>query len=98
MVGTLKIVDRHVDLDGLVTEISQGGVLFRTASTYILFRLDEDVMVTIRNKTFAGKIVATATRATASSSRKKLSAEFIEEVATHYGVAKQAFQEQPAAA
>jgi hypothetical protein len=63
IVATITVIDKHVTIDGLVSELSLGGVKFRPASTYILDRTDEKVSVsmdgfvidgTIRNTSPAG--------------------------------------------
>jgi hypothetical protein len=38
IIGVLDILDRGIPLDGLVTEISEGGALFRNASAFLLDR------------------------------------------------------------
>jgi hypothetical protein len=95
VIGMLRIVDKHVELDGLVTEISQGGLLFRTASTYILFRLEDEVTVSFNNRTFPGKIVATRDTGYGVKLNDLLPEEFVEEVASHYGVMNEQFSARP---
>ena len=96
VIGTMRIVEKHVELDGLVTEVSQGGLLFRTASTYILFRLEDDVSVSFNNKTVSGKIVATRDTGYGVKLNELLPEEFVEEIASHYGVMNEQFAAPPA--
>lgn len=57
-IGILTILDRSVPIDGVVNEISAGGMRFRPASAFILDRKGERVMCTIGDLQVSGKIVA----------------------------------------
>jgi PilZ domain len=57
IVGVLDILDRGVPLDGLVTEISEGGALFRTASTFIFDRRRSTVALRFTDREWRGEIV-----------------------------------------
>lgn len=57
MPARLNIVDSRLVLDGMIFEISQGGVLFRQASQYILDRLNSDVRVELPGMSIKGLIV-----------------------------------------
>lgn len=58
VVATLLLIEKKIPLDGLVLEISQGGVLFRTASVYILDRTGEEARVEFAGYSATGIIVA----------------------------------------
>ena len=57
IVGVLDILDRGVPLDGLVTEISEGGALFRPASTFIFDRRRAPVSLRFTDREWRGEIV-----------------------------------------
>jgi PilZ domain len=57
IVGVLDILDRGVPLDGMVTEISEGGALFRTASTFIFDRRRAPVSLRFTDREWRGEIV-----------------------------------------
>ena len=57
IIGVLDILDRSVPLDGLVTEISEGGALFRTASTFIFDRRRSPVSLRFADREWRGEIV-----------------------------------------
>ncbi len=57
IIGVLDILDRSVPLDGLVTEISEGGALFRTASTFIFDRRRSPVSLRFAEREWRGEIV-----------------------------------------
>jgi PilZ domain len=46
IVAVLDVLDKNVPIDGLVTEISEGGLLFRPASAFVFDR--RGALVTIR--------------------------------------------------
>jgi len=55
-VAKMRILERHFDVDGIVTEVSLKGVRFRPASMFILNRVDQIVSVTIDNMVLRGLI------------------------------------------
>lgn len=57
--GVMAIVNRSITMEGIVTEISQGGIKFRPATTYLLNRNGTQVSVTFSTIRVTGKIVAT---------------------------------------
>lgn len=57
MIGVLEILDRSVPLDGLVTDISEGGALFRPASTFIFERRKVPVALRFADREWRGEIV-----------------------------------------
>lgn len=56
IVATMTVTDKHFDVDGLVTEISVGGLRFRPASTYILDRRNEVVSISMEGLVVPGVI------------------------------------------
>ena len=59
MEAKLHLVDSRITLEGMIFEISQGGVLFRQASAYILDRQGADVRVDLPGLRVKGSIVNT---------------------------------------
>ena len=57
IVAILDIVDKDVPVDGLVTEISQGGLLFRPATRFIFDRRGSSVLVRFGDEVLPGSIV-----------------------------------------
>jgi hypothetical protein len=57
IVAVLDIIDKDVPIDGLVTEISQGGLLFRPATRFIFDRRGSSVVVRFGDEELSGSIV-----------------------------------------
>ena len=57
VIAVLDIMDKDVPVDGLVTEISEGGLLFRPASRFIFDRSGSAVTVRFSDDQIAGAIV-----------------------------------------
>ena len=57
--GILSIVNRSIQLEGIVTEVSKGGIKFRPATTHLLNRNGTQVSLTFSTIRATGKIVAT---------------------------------------
>jgi hypothetical protein len=57
IVAVLDIVDKDVPVDGLITEISQGGLLFRPATRFIFDRRGSSVLIRFGDEEWAGSIV-----------------------------------------
>jgi hypothetical protein len=57
VLAAIEIVGKDVSIDGLVTELSQGGLLFRPASSYLFDRTGADVIVRFEEDEFVGRIV-----------------------------------------
>lgn len=58
VVGVLVLVDKSIPLDGLITEIGPGGVMFRPASSYILDRGRAEVLLRFADRELRGRIAA----------------------------------------
>lgn len=61
IVAELLIADKGFKIDGLVIEVSRGGIRFREASNYILDRRGTTVVVIVGDKEFPGSIVNVGT-------------------------------------
>ena len=57
--GTMSIINRSVAMEGIVSEISKGGLKFRPAKTYLQERKDAQVLFEFDRFRISGKIVAT---------------------------------------
>lgn len=58
VIAVMDIVDRIYSLDGTVLEMSQGGLMFRAASNYVLDRTGEKVIVHIDGLELHAQIMA----------------------------------------
>lgn len=97
VIATLKIIERDIELEGLVMELSLGGALFRQASTYILFREGEDVILYIGGRSAPGVLVATRPTGYGIKLSEELPEAFIEEIVARFGISTDSFS-QPRAA
>jgi hypothetical protein len=57
IVGVVVILGRNVPIDGLVTEISRGGALFRPASDFIFDRNGAEIALRFAEREWRGVIV-----------------------------------------
>jgi hypothetical protein len=57
--ATMHIPERDYELEGLVIEISLGGVLFRPAARYIMERTGSEIMARFSSYKLAGRIMNT---------------------------------------
>lgn len=97
VIATLKIIERDIELEGLVMELSLGGALFRQASTYILFREGEDVILSLGGRSAPGVLVATRPTGYGVKLSEELPEDFVEEIVARFGMPTDAFG-QPRAA
>lgn len=58
IIAALDVIDRGYVLDGAVLEMSQGGLMFRVASNYVLDRTGANVIVHIDGLELRGQIMA----------------------------------------
>jgi hypothetical protein len=57
VIAALDVIDKDLALEGLVTELSQGGALFRPASHFIFDRRGSRVLVRFADDEVMGRIV-----------------------------------------
>jgi hypothetical protein len=57
VLASVDILGKDVSIEGLVTELSQGGLLFRPASSYVFDRTGSDITVRFEDDELAGRIV-----------------------------------------
>lgn len=58
IIAAMDVIERGYFLDGTVLEMSQGGLMFRVASNYVLDRTGENVIVHIDGLELRGQIMA----------------------------------------
>lgn len=85
VVGTMRITHKNYDLDGMVLEVSEGGVNFRTATTYILNRNGEEVIVNFAGLELAGVIVATRPAGYGVQLNEAISPDLVQRIASKFG-------------
>jgi hypothetical protein len=85
IVGVLDILDRGVPLDGLITEISEGGALFRPASTFIFDRRRAPVSLRFTDREWRGEIVNVKANGYGIRLDNPVACEEIEAIVSRYG-------------
>ena len=86
IIGVLDILDRSVPLDGLVTEISEGGALFRTASTFIFDRRRSPVSLRFAEREWRGEIVNVKAEGYGIRLGSNVTVDEIEHIILRYGM------------
>lgn len=86
IVGEMEIVERFLALEGVILEVSQGGALFRPASTYLLDRVGEGVKLRLDGHAYAGTIMASRPVGYGIRLDQQIPAEVIEEIVIRYGL------------
>lgn len=86
-VAVLEIVDKGVPLDGLVTDLSQGGLLFRPASLFIFDRREAEVEVRTGDEALAGEIVSVRSTGYGVRFRNDISTIHLESLIAQFGLA-----------
>jgi hypothetical protein len=86
VIALLNLDDRDLALDGLVTEISQGGVLFRPASHFILDRRGAKVTVRFAEDEIAGSIVNVKTHGYGIEFDETITAERARDILDRFGL------------
>jgi hypothetical protein len=86
IIGVLDILDRTVPLDGLVTEISEGGALFRTASMYIFDRRRSPIALRFADREWRGEVVNVKAEGYGIRLDHNVTLDEIESVIARYGM------------
>jgi hypothetical protein len=86
VVGVLGILDRNVMLDGLITEISVGGALFRPASDFIFDRNGATIALRFAEREWRGHIVNVRKRGYGILFDNEVSEEEIEDILARFGL------------
>ncbi len=80
LIGTLKIQKNSTYLEGMITNISESGLRFRPAKSFILDRRDTHVICIFGNLRLAGKVVASDTRGYGILLQKEIAISDIEDI------------------
>lgn len=86
IVGVLMVLDRNVPLDGLVTEISEGGALFRPASDYIFDRHGAAIALRFADREWRGQIVNVRKRGYGIRLDSEVGQEEIDDILARFGL------------
>jgi hypothetical protein len=86
IVGVLVVLGRNVPLDGLVTEVSRGGALFRPASDYVFDRSGEEIALRFADREWRGRIVNVRRRGYGISFENEVSQEEVDEIISRFGL------------
>jgi hypothetical protein len=86
IVGVLVILGRNVPIDGLVTEISIGGALFRPASDFIFDRGGEEVALRFAEREWRGRIVNVRRRGYGINLAGEVSEDEVQDIITRFGL------------
>ena len=57
--ATITVSEREYEIEGLVIEISRGGLLFRPAARYILDRTGTEIIISFATHKHAGRVMHT---------------------------------------
>lgn len=87
IVGVLVILGRNVPIDGLMTEISRGGALFRPASDFIFDRNGSEISLRFAEREWRGKVVNIHRKGYGISWENEVTQEEVDEITTRYGLA-----------
>jgi hypothetical protein len=86
IVGVLVVLGRNVPIDGLVTEISQGGALFRPASDYIFDRGEPEIALRFAEREWRGRIVNVKQRGYGILWETLVSQDEVDEITSRFGM------------
>ena len=86
IVGVLDVIDKSVPIDGLVTEVSEGGLLFRPASNFVFDRRGSLVSVRFGETEFTGEIVVAKSTGYGVRFHEEISAETVQTFLAQFGL------------
>lgn len=86
VVAVLDVIDKNVPVDGLITEISQGGLLFRPASTFIFDRRGSAVTVRFGDDEIEGDIVNVKSAGYGVRFREEITAAHVDRLLASFGL------------
>lgn len=86
IVATMNITERHFDADGIVLELSQGGLLFRPASLYIMERMREHVSIRFEGLVLDGIIMHANQQGYGIRLTEEISEDRIQQLIKSYGL------------
>lgn len=86
VIADMRMVERNFEMDGVILELSQGGVLFRPASTQIMDRQGELVAVRFEGREYTGIIMNTRPIGYGVRLKEEIDDDFIEGIIVKYGL------------
>jgi hypothetical protein len=86
IVASMAVPVKNLALEGLVTEVSQGGLIFRGASDYILNRNGQEVTVEFAGVLLQGSVVATRITGYGVQFAMPISLEMVQEITQKFGL------------
>jgi hypothetical protein len=85
IVAVLMLLDRRLALDGLITSLSAGSVVFRQAASFIFDRTGAEITIRFADQDLRGRITATSAEGYVVTFAEPLDAEDVEALLDHYG-------------
>jgi hypothetical protein len=85
IVAVLMLLDRRLALDGLITSVSAGSVVFRQAASFIFDRTGAEISIRFADQDVRGRITATSAEGYVVSFSEPLDQEDVEALLDHYG-------------
>jgi hypothetical protein len=87
IVGVVVVLGRNVPIDGLLTEVSRGGALFRPASDFIFDRSDSEIALRFAEREWRGRIVNVKQRGYGIRWESVVTEDEVEEITSRFGMA-----------
>jgi len=85
----MTIIDRMIDFEGRLIDISRGGAMFRPKLAYIMSRNSTPVMIRVDNEELYGHIVNTTPAGFAIRWDEPLDDDIFDEIVRHHVVAEE---------
>ncbi|MES2906471.1 MAG: PilZ domain-containing protein [Pseudomonadota bacterium] len=86
IVAAMHVTERHFEIEGVILELSQGGLLFRQASRYIMDRSQEFVSIRFEGLVLTGQIVNISSQGYGVLFDEELTADRVQMLITTYGL------------
>lgn len=86
IVAAMHMTERHFEIEGVILELSQGGLLFRQASRYVMDRSHELVSIRFEGLVLTGQIVNVSSQGYGVLFDEELTAERVQMLITTYGL------------
>jgi hypothetical protein len=87
IVAVLMLLDRRLALDGLITSVSPGSVVFRQAASFIFDRTGAEITIRFADQDLRGRITATSAEGYVVTFAEPLDAGEVDSLLDHYGQA-----------
>lgn len=86
IVAAMHMTERHFEVEGVILEISQGGLMFRQASRYIMNRSSELVSIRFEGLVLSGVIVNVSSQGYGVLLDEEMTADRVQMLITTYGL------------